>query len=111
MLFQIPVFFALFTALRNSWDLHGAPWILWIHDLSAKDPYYVLPLLMGALMFFQQKMTMSDDNNPQMAVLKWMPVIFTFMFLTFPSGLVLYWTVSSIISFIQQVWLKKKLKA
>lgn len=111
MLFQIPVFFALFTALRNSWDLHGAPWLLWIQDLSAKDPYYVLPLTMGALMFFQQKMTMSDDNNPQMAVLKWMPVIFTFMFLTFPSGLVLYWTVSSITSFIQQVWIKKTMSA
>ncbi|MDD4005173.1 MAG: membrane protein insertase YidC [Elusimicrobiaceae bacterium] len=111
MLFQIPVFFALFTALRNSWDLHGAPWIFWIHDMSAKDPFYVLPLIMGALMFFQQKMTMANDNNPQMAVLKWMPVIFTFMFLTFPSGLVLYWTTSSIVSFIQQIWLKKTMSA
>ncbi|MFA6582707.1 MAG: membrane protein insertase YidC [Elusimicrobiaceae bacterium] len=112
MLFQIPVFFALFTALRNSWSLHGAPWIFWIHDLSSKDPYYILPILNGALMFLQQKLTMSsDENNPQMAVLKWMPLIFTFMFLTFPSGLVVYWIISSVINIAQQYWMKKTLKA
>ncbi|HUT85368.1 MAG TPA: membrane protein insertase YidC [Elusimicrobiales bacterium] len=107
MLVQIPIFFALFTALRNSWDIHGASWILWIGDLSAKDPYYVLPILMGAMMFFQQQMTMATTDKSQAAIFKWMPVVFTFIFLKFPSGLVLYWFTSNIISFLQQLYLRK----
>ena len=109
MLLQIPVFFALFTLLRNLWDLHGAPFIFWIHDLSAKDPYYVLPIVMGGIMFFQQKNSMTGGDPSQTAVMKWMPVIFTFMFLSFPSGLVLYWLTSSIIGFAQQKYIQKKM--
>ena len=112
MVLQIPIFFALFTALRNSWDLHGAVFTLWVTDLSAKDPYYVLPIVMGAIMFFQQKFTMSapaGGDPAQMAVMKWMPVIFTFMFLSFPSGLVLYWLTSSLIGFGQQMYLQKRM--
>ena len=108
MLVQIPIFFALFTTLRNSWDLHGAKFILWIKDLSAKDPYYVLPILMGALMYLQNHLTpQTTGDQTQTAVMKWMPIIFTFLFLTFPSGLVLYWIVNSIFSIIQNYYLKK----
>jgi len=110
MLLQIPVFFALFTALRNSWTLHGAPFALWIHDLSAKDPYYVLPLVMGSIMFLQQHLTPQASSDPMQAtMMKWMPVIFTFMFLSFPSGLVMYWLINSIWGFAQNMYLQKKM--
>jgi len=109
MLLQIPIFFALFTALRNSWDLHGASFIFWIKDLSYKDPYYVLPIIMGAIMFLQQHITpQSGSTDPSQKFMKWMPVIFTVMFLNFPSGLVLYWLINSIFSSIQQLYLVKK---
>jgi len=108
MLLQIPIFFSLFTTLRNSWNLHGAKFIFWIKDLSAKDPYYVLPILMGALMYFQQQLTPQTSADPMQAkIMKWMPIIFTFMFLSFPSGLVLYWIINSIFSIAQNLYLKK----
>ena len=108
MLLQIPIFFALFTTLRNSWDLHGAKFIFWIKDLSAKDPYYVLPILMGALMYLQNHLSPQTTTDKSQAIMmKWMPIIFTFLFLTFPSGLVLYWIVNSIFSIIQSYYLKK----
>ncbi len=107
MLLQIPVFFSLFTALRNSWDLHGAPFIFWIKDLSAKDPFYVLPLVMGGIMFLQQNLSPQTGDPSQAAMMKWMPVIFTFMFLTFPSGLVLYWLINSTWGFAQTMYLQK----
>ena len=112
MLLQIPIFFALFTALRNSWALHGADFIFWISDLSSKDPYYVLPITMGAIMLLQQHVTpqTAGGDKGQMAVMKWMPVIFTFMFLTFPAGLVLYWLINSVSSFAQQLYLQKQSK-
>ncbi|HBB66581.1 MAG: hypothetical protein A2X28_05285 [Elusimicrobia bacterium GWA2_56_46] len=110
MLLQIPVFFSLFTALRNSWPLHGAPFIFWIKDLSAKDPYYVLPLIMGAVMFLQQLLTpQAGGDKSQAAIMKWMPVVFTFMFLNFPSGLVLYWLINSVWGFAQTMILQKKM--
>jgi len=109
MLIQIPIFFSLFTALRNSWPLHGAPFIFWIKDLSAKDPYYVLPLVMGAIMFLQQLLTPQTGDKAQAAMMKWMPVIFTFMFLSFPSGLVMYWLINSIWGFAQTMILQKKM--
>jgi len=110
MLLQIPVFFALFTALRNSWSLHGAPFVFWIKDLSAKDPFYVLPLVMGGIMFLQQHMNPQTSDPAQAAMMKWMPVIFTFMFLTFPSGLVLYWLINSTWGFAQTMYLQKTTK-
>ncbi len=109
MLLQIPVFFALFTALRGSWSLHGAPFFLWIKDLSAKDPFYVLPLIMGGIMFLQQHLSPQTSDPAQAAMMKWMPVIFTFMFLTFPSGLVLYWLINSTWGFAQSMYLQKKM--
>lgn len=109
MLLQIPVFFALFTALRGSWSLHGAPFFFWIKDLSAKDPFYVLPLIMGGIMFLQQHLSPQTSDPAQAAMMKWMPVIFTFMFLTFPSGLVLYWLINSTWGFAQSMYLQKKM--
>ncbi|HAH30942.1 MAG TPA: hypothetical protein DCL44_01360 [Elusimicrobia bacterium] len=109
MILQIPVFFALFTALRNSWNLHGAPFIFWIKDLSAKDPYYVLPLVMGAVMLLQQHLSPQTGDPAQAKMMKWMPVIFTFMFLSFPSGLVMYWLINSLWGFAQTMYLQKKM--
>ena len=103
MLLQIPVFFALYRTLLNAVELQGAPWILWIDDLSRMDPYYVLPILMGASMFLQQRMTPNNFTDPmQEKVFKYLPVIFTFFFVTFPSGLVLYWFVNNLFSIAQQ---------
>lgn len=110
MLLQIPIFFALFTALRNSWGLHGAPFVFWIHDLSSKDPYYILPLVMGAVMFFQQQFNPQVGDPGQAAVMKWMPVLFTFMFINFPAGLVLYWLINSLLGFAQQLYMKGKME-
>ncbi|MBF0517435.1 MAG: membrane protein insertase YidC, partial [Nitrospirae bacterium] len=108
MLVQIPVFFALYKVLLVSIELRGAPFMLWITDLSAKDPHYVLPIIMGGTMFLQQKMTPTTMDPMQAKVMMFMPVIFTFMFLSFPSGLVLYWLVSNVLSIAQQVYINKK---
>ena len=103
MILQIPVFFALYRTLLNAVELQGAPWLLWINDLSRMDPYYVLPILMGASMFLQQRMTPSNFTDPlQEKVFKYLPVIFTFFFVTFPSGLVLYWFTNNLFSIAQQ---------
>jgi len=99
LLLQMPVFIALFNALRNAWELHGAPWMFWIRDLSARDPYYALPIVMGGVMFLQNRMNPAATADPtQKTMMTWMPVIFTFMFLSTPAGLVLYWLTSSILS-------------
>jgi YidC/Oxa1 family membrane protein insertase len=109
---QMPVFIALFNALRNSWELHGAPWMLWVHDLSSRDPFYVLPVVMGGVMFLQNRMNPAATADPtQKTMMMWMPVIFTFMFLNTPSGLVLYWLTSSIISTSLQMGLRKRFEA
>ena len=86
MLVQIPVFFALYKVLLDAIDLRHAPFMLWITDLSAKDPYYITPLLMGASMFVQQKMTPTTADPMQAKMFMFMPVVFTFLFLNFPSG-------------------------
>ena len=106
MLLQIPVFFALYRVLLNADELQGAPWIFWIQDLSRMDPYYVLPVLMGASMFFQQKITPSNITDPlQEKIFKFFPVIMTVFFVTFPSGLVLYWLTNNILSIGQQYYI------
>ncbi|HBG46683.1 MAG TPA: protein translocase component YidC [Deltaproteobacteria bacterium] len=107
MLLQIPVFIALYEVLYVAIELRHAPFYLWIHDLSAKDPYYITPLLMGATMFIQQKMTPSTVDPAQQKIMMFMPVIFTFMFLNFPSGLVLYWLVNNVLSIGQQYFIYK----
>jgi len=111
MLLQIPVFFAIYRVLLNAVELQGAPWILWIHDLSRMDSYYILPILMGASMFLQQRMTPNNFTDPmQEKVMKYLPVIFTFFFLTFPSGLVLYWFVNNLFSIAQQFIVNQQFK-
>lgn len=107
MILQIPVFIALYNVLSTSIEMRHAPFMLWIHDLSAKDPYYVTPILMGATMLWQQKMTPSTMDPQQAKIMLIMPVIFTFMFLSFPSGLVLYWLVNNILSIAQQYYIQK----
>ncbi|HYA38976.1 MAG TPA: membrane protein insertase YidC [Candidatus Methylomirabilis sp.] len=102
ILVQIPVFLALYWVLLESVEMRQAPWILWIRDLSAQDPYYVLPLIMGVSMFAQQKLNPQPVDPVQQKVFMVMPVVFTAMFLFFPAGLVLYWTVNNILSIAQQ---------
>ncbi len=107
---QIPVFFALYKVLLIAIELRGAPFILWIIDLSIKDPFYILPIVMGATMFLQQKMTPTSMDPRQAKIMMFMPIIFTFMFLNFASGLVLYWLVSNLLSIVQQLYVNKKTK-
>ena len=95
MIVQIPIFYALYLTLQYSVELQGAPFLLWINDLSKKDPYYVLPILMGISMLVQQKMTPTVGDPRQAQIMMIMPVVFTFMFLEFPTGLVLYWLVNN----------------
>lgn len=109
ILLQIPVFFALYKILSVAIELRGAPFMLWINDLSVKDPYYILPIVMGITMVIQQKMTPSSADPKQAKLMMFMPVIFTFMFLNFASGLVLYWLVNNILSIAQQLYVNKKM--
>jgi YidC/Oxa1 family membrane protein insertase len=102
ILVQIPVFIALYWVLLESVEMRQAPWILWIKDLSAQDPYYVLPIIMGASMFIQQKLNPQPLDPIQQKVFMVMPFMFTAMFLFFPAGLVLYWTVNNVLSIAQQ---------
>jgi YidC/Oxa1 family membrane protein insertase len=108
MLIQIPFFFALYKVLLISIELREAPWALWIQDLSAKDPYYILPIVMGISMVLQQKMTPSAGDPKQQKLMMFMPIIFTFLFLNFPSGLVLYWLVNNLLSISQQLYVNLK---
>ncbi|MBP3397393.1 MAG: membrane protein insertase YidC [Alphaproteobacteria bacterium] len=117
MLIQIPIFFALYKALLVSVQMRNAHF-LWIHDLSAMDPYFILPILMGATMWLQQRLQSSsskpNNSNDALAqtqrMMRWMPVLFTVMFAWMPAGLVLYWTVSNIFGIIQMQIIKKKTK-
>lgn len=105
MLLQIPVFIGFYATLRVAYELRGAPWIFWIHDLGAADPHYVLPILMGFGMFLQQKLTAVAADPAQARMMMFMPIIFTFMFLKLPAGLVLYWFVNSISTVVVQKYL------
>jgi YidC/Oxa1 family membrane protein insertase len=107
MLIQIPVFIALYNALQNGIEMRHAPFFLWIMDLSAKDPIYITPLIMGVTMFIQQKMTPTAGDPAQAKMFLLMPVMFTFLFLNFPSGLVLYWLVNNVLSIAHQYYLNK----
>ena len=102
MLIQIPFFIALYYVLIESVQLRQAPFIFWIHDLSVKDPYYVLPILMGITMFVQQKMTPTPMDSTQAKAMMILPVVFTLMFLNFPAGLTLYWLTNNVLTIAQQ---------
>ena len=107
MLIQIPVFIALYNALQNSIEMRHAPFFLWIKDLAAKDPIYITPIIMGATMVIQQKMTPTAADPAQAKMFMLMPIMFTFLFLNFPSGLVLYWLVNNILSITHQYYMNK----
>jgi len=119
MVVQIPVFFGLYKALLGAVELRHAPFIEylpftdlpWLADLSAKDPYYITPIIMGASMFLQQKMTPSAGDPTQQKIMLFMPLIFTFMFLQFPSGLVIYWLLNNLLSIGQQLMIARSTKA
>jgi YidC/Oxa1 family membrane protein insertase len=108
MIVQIPVFFGLYKSLLYAIELRHSPFFWWIQDLSAKDPYYITPIVMGATMFIQQKMTPTGADPMQAKLMLFMPVIFTFMFLNFPSGLVIYWLFNNVISIGQQVYVNRQ---
>jgi YidC/Oxa1 family membrane protein insertase len=109
---QLPIFIALYKALLYAFELRQASFIpylpftdkVWLADLSLSDPYYITPVLMGATMFIQQKMTPTTGDSTQAKIMLFMPIVFTFMFLNFPSGLVVYWLISNIFSIAQQRW-------
>lgn len=114
LLLQIPVFFAIYRVLHNAVELKSAEWILWIDDLSAIDPFFILPVLMGLSMYISQKLTPSNFTDPmQEKIFRMLPWIFMIFFIIFPfpAGLVLYWTVNNIFSIIQQIIINKVLEA
>ncbi len=111
ILVQMPVFISLYWVLMEAVDLRHAPFFLWIHDLSVMDPYFVLPLMMGASMWFMQKLNPPPPDPMQAKIMQWMPVMFTFFFLWFPAGLVLYWVVNNLLSMAQQYVITKKIEA
>ena len=108
MVIQIPVFFGLYKTLLYAIELRHSPFFGWIQDLSDKDPYYLTPIIMGGTTFLQQKMTPMGGDPMQQKIMLWMPVIFTFLFLNFPAGLVIYWLFNNIISIGQQYYINKR---
>ena len=111
ILVQIPVFIALYWVLVESVQLRQAPFMLWIKDMAIPDPYYVLPLIMGVTMFIQQKLSPAPPDPIQAKVMMALPIVFTFMFLWFPAGLVLYWVVNNTLSIAQQWVITKRVEA
>jgi YidC/Oxa1 family membrane protein insertase len=111
LLLQLPILWAFYNVLRAAVELRQAPFILWINDLSAKDPYLITPILMGATMLIQQVMSGPMGGDPfQRRMMYMMPIIFTFLFLGFPSGLVLYWLVNNVLAIGQQYLINKQAK-
>ncbi len=110
ILVQMPVFIALYWMLLESVELRHAPFMFWIQDLSMKDPYFILPILMGASMFVQQLLNPTPPDPMQAKIMKMLPVVFTFFFLWFPAGLVIYWVVNNIISIAQQYVITRKIE-
>ena len=108
MLLPMPIFIALYWVLFESVELRQAPFLLWIEDLAAKDPFFVLPLLMGGTMYLQQAMSPAMGDPMQVRMMKMMPIVFTVLFLWFPAGLVLYWLVNSVLSVAQQWYVMRK---
>lgn len=107
ILIQIPVFIALYWVLIESVYLRQAPFILWIHDLSTKDPYYILPIFVGLSMLLQQKLSPPPPDPMQAKVMMMMPVVFTVLFINFPAGLMLYWFVNNSLSVLQQWYIMR----
>tara|TARA_Y100000385_G_scaffold238724_1_gene253814 strand:+ start:1384 stop:3138 length:1755 start_codon:yes stop_codon:yes gene_type:complete len=110
ILVQMPVFIALYWVLMESVELRQAPLALWINDLSVMDPYFVLPILMGASMFYMQKLNPAPPDPMQAKIMQWMPIVFTFFFLWFPAGLVLYWVCNNLLSMGQQYIINRRIE-
>jgi YidC/Oxa1 family membrane protein insertase len=111
MLVQMPVFIALYWVLLESVELRHAPFIFWLNDLSVRDPFFVLPLLMGATMFLQTSLSPTPADPMQAKVMKLMPVMMTVIFLWFPAGLVLYWFTNAALGILQQWYITRKIEA
>jgi YidC/Oxa1 family membrane protein insertase len=111
MLVQMPVFIALYWVLLEGVELRHAPWLLWINDLSVMDPYFVLPLLMGASMYVQFMLNPVPQDPMQAKIMKFMPVVMTVFFLWFPAGLVLYWLANSVLGIAQQWFITRNIEA
>jgi YidC/Oxa1 family membrane protein insertase len=107
---QIPVFIALYWVLLESVELRQAPFMFWLNDLSVKDPFYVLPVIMGVSMFIQQKLNPTPPDPMQAKIMMALPFVFTIMFATFPAGLVLYWVVNNILSISQQWYITRQIE-
>ena len=108
----MPIFLAIYWVLLESVEIRHAPWIFWIQDLSAGDPYLILPILMGGSMFLMQKAQPMPADPMQAKIMKFLPIMFTgfSIWFNFPSGVVLYWTVNNVISVGQQYYVGKQLK-
>jgi YidC/Oxa1 family membrane protein insertase len=111
MIVQMPVFIALYWVLLESVELRHAPFMLWLTDLSVRDPYFILPLLMGATMYLQTSLSPAPADPMQAKVMKLMPVMMTGIFLFFPAGLVLYWFVNAALGIMQQWYITRKIEA
>jgi len=111
MIVQIPVFIALYWTLLESVELRHAPWILWIQDLSIRDPFFILPVIMAATMYFQQKLNPAPVDPIQQKVFQFLPLIFGVFFAFFPAGLVLYWVVNNSLSIAQQYYITRHVLA
>ena len=111
ILVQMPVFIALYWVLMESVELRQAPFALWIEDLSTMDPYFVLPVLMGASMYYMQKLNPAPPDPMQAKIMQWMPIVFTFFFLWFPAGLVLYWLCNNLLSMAQQYIINRRIES
>jgi YidC/Oxa1 family membrane protein insertase len=111
ILVQMPVFIALYWVLMESVELRHTPFLGWIDDLSVKDPYFILPLIMGITMWVQQKLNPTPPDPTQARIMQMMPFVFTFMFLWFPAGLVLYWVVNNTLSIAQQYVITKQIES
>ena len=107
---QIPVFISLYWVLLETVEMRQAPWMFWIHSLSDKDPYFILPLIMGVSMFIQQKLNPAPPDPMQAKIMMSLPFVFTVFFAFFPAGLVLYWVVNNIVSIAQQWYITRKIE-
>ena len=111
MLVQMPVFIALYWVLLESVELRHAPFMLWLNDLSVRDPFFILPLLMGATMYLQTTLSPAPADPMQAKVMKMMPIMMTLLFLWFPAGLVLYWLTNGGLGILQQWYITRKIDA
>jgi YidC/Oxa1 family membrane protein insertase len=110
ILLQFPIFISLYFVLLESFEIRHSPWMFWIQDLSAKDPYFILPILMGGSMYLMQKFQPMPTEPTQAMIMRYMPLGITIFMLGFPSGLVLYWTISNLLTMMQQWYVGREIE-